>query len=210
LIGMFAMSASAQSGDSAKASGTIRVGVAPSEAQVGQGNNAQGDYGLPIRNSIVALMSGPAVEIIPLDAHLPIQLQAEAQQKQCDYVLYTNVTVKHSGGGFGKFAKLAAPAAGMAGLAGAAGGIGGAVAGQAAIVAAQTAQQQAISQLAGFNGQIKSKDDVTVVYRLQAAGQEKPRLQSSLKAKANSDGEDVMTPLLLKAADAVLTEVTKK
>jgi hypothetical protein len=211
LIGSIAAAASAQSTVSDKAP-AIRIGVAPSEAQLGQGNNAQGDYGSAIRNSIVLLMSGPAVDIIPLDSHLAMQLQAEAAQKQCDYILFSNVAVKRRGsGGFGKMMKMAAPAAGMIGMAG---GMGGAVAGQAAgvaaMAAAQTAQAQAMSQLAAFNGQIKSKDDVTVAFRLLATGQDKPKLQNSLNAKANSDGEDVMTPLLLKAADAVLTEVSKK
>ena len=212
LVGTLATTASAQSDVSTKAPGTIRIGVAPSEAQLGQGNNAQGDYGTAIRNSIVLLMSGPAVDIVSLDSHLEIQLKAEAAQKECDYILYTNVPVKQNrGGGFGKMLGMAAPAAGMLGMAG---GMGGAIAGQAAgmaaMAAAQTAQDQAINQLAGFNGQIRSKDDVTVAYRLQAAGDDTPKLQSSLKAKAKSDGEDVMTPLLLKAADAVLTEALKK
>jgi len=46
-----------------KAPGKIRLGVAPAQAQMGQGNDAQADYGTPIRNSIVLMMSGPAVEI---------------------------------------------------------------------------------------------------------------------------------------------------
>jgi hypothetical protein len=216
ITGIFALllfisaSASAQTGAN-KAAGAIRVGIAPSQAQMGQGNNTQGDYGTAIRNSIVLLMSGPAVDIVPLESHLAMQLQAEAAQKQCDYILYSNVVVKRGGGGFGKMLKMAAPAAGMLGMAG---GMSGALAGQAASVAAmaaaQSAQDQAMNQLAAFNGQIKSKDDVTVAFRLHAAGQEKPRLQNSLQAKARSDGEDVMTPLLLKAADAVLTDVVKK
>src|SRR5262249_36913925 len=74
-----------------KAPGKIRIGVAPAQAQVGQGSNAQGDYGTPIRNSIVLIMSGPAVEVVGLDARLPIQVQAEAQEKQCDYILYSTV-----------------------------------------------------------------------------------------------------------------------
>ncbi|HKU25049.1 MAG TPA: hypothetical protein VJQ54_06225, partial [Candidatus Sulfotelmatobacter sp.] len=52
-----------------KAPGKIRIGVAPPEAQVGQGNNAGADYSTPIRNAEIALMSGPAVEIAPLDSH---------------------------------------------------------------------------------------------------------------------------------------------
>jgi hypothetical protein len=102
----------------------------------------------------------------------------------------------------------------MAPMAGMGGGMGGAVAAQTAGVAAEaaamSAQQQAINQLAGFNGQIKSKDDVTVDYQLVAPGQTSPRLQNSLKGKAKSDGEDVLTPLLQEEATNVLTEVTKK
>lgn len=199
-----------------KKANTVRIGVAPSQAQMGQGSNAQGDYGTPIRNSIVLLMSGPAVEIVALDAHLAMQLQAEAREKQCDYLLFSNVTVKHGGGGggFGKFMKMASPAAAILPMAGVGAGVGGAMVGQAAgiaaMAAAQSAQEMAFNQLAGFNGQIKSKDDVTVGYRLMATGQDKPRLESTLNAKASTDGEDVLTPLILKAADTILTEVTKK
>jgi hypothetical protein len=196
-----------------KAPGKIRIGVAPPEAQVGQGNNAGADYSTPIRNAEVALMSGPAIEIAALDSHIAIQLQAEAQQKQCDYVLFSNVAVKHSsGGGFGKFAKFGGVAASLTPVGAAARGMAGAAAASAASAAAsaaaQAAQQQAVSQLAGFNGQIKSKDDVTVQYQLVAAGQAAPLLQDSLKGKAKSDGEDVLTPLLQQAATTVLTQVS--
>lgn len=198
-----------------KAAGKIRIGVAPPDAQLGQGNNAGADYSTPIRNAEVALMNGPAVEIAALDSHIAMQLQAEAQQKQCDYILYSSVAVKHSsGGGFGKFMKMAAPMASMVPMAGMAGGAGGAVAaqtaGMAASVAAQAAQQQAMSQLSGFNGQIKSKDDVTVQYQLVPTGQTSAVVQNTLKAKAKSDGEDVLSPLLQQAATSVLTEVSKK
>ena len=77
-------------------------------------------------------------------------------------------------------------------------------------MAAQQAQQQVLSQLAGFNGQIKSKDDVTVEYELIAAGQATPVLQNTLKGKAKSDGEDVLTPLLQQTANTVLTQVSPK
>jgi hypothetical protein len=199
-----------------KAPGKIRIGIAPAQAQLGQGNTTQGDYGAPIRNAIVLLMSGPAVEIAALDSRLPIQTQAEAQQKECDYVLYSSVTVKQNkGGGFGKFLKAAGPMAGMIPMAGGMGGaMGGQMAGMAASVATQvameSAQQQALNQLSGFNGQIKSKDDVTVEYHLMPAGQDKARVENVLKAKAKSDGEDVLTPLIQQAANSVLTEVTKK
>src|SRR5207245_522985 len=193
-----------------KAQGKIRIGVAPPDAQVGQGNNTGGDYSTPIRNAEIALMNGPAIEIAPLDAHIAMQLQAEAQQKQCDYILFSAVTVKHSSGGFGKFAKFGGMAASITPL-GMAGGMRSAVAAQAAgMAASQVAQQQAMNQLAGFNGQIKSKDDVSVQYQLVPIGQTAPVTQNTLQGKAKSDGEDVLTPLLTQAATDVLTKVSQK
>ena len=198
-----------------KAAGKIRIGVAPAQAQLGQGNNAGADYGTPIRNSMVLIMNGPAVEIVALDSHLSMQIQEEAKQKQCDYILFAGVTVKHGGsGGFGKFMKAAGPMSSMVPMLGMGAGLGGMIAGQAAGAAMQgaamSAQQQAMNQLAGFNGQIKSKDDVTVEYHLFPTGQDKARLENSLKGKAKSDGEDVLTPLMEQAANSILTDVTKK
>ena len=199
-----------------KAPGKIRIGVAPPDAQLGQGNNAGADYSTPIRNVEVALMSGPAVEIAALESHVPMQLQAEAQQKQCDYIMYSGVIVKHSsGGGFGKFMKIGQTAASFNPAIMMTKSVGSMVAAQSAAaaaqqMAAQQMQQQAISQLAGFNGQIKSKDDVTVQYQLVATGQNTPLLQNTLQGKAKSDGEDVLTPLLQQTANAVLTQVSHK
>lgn len=193
-----------------KAAGKIRIGVAPPDAQVGQGSNAGADNSTPIRNAVVALMSGPAVEIAALDSHIAMQLQAEAQQKQCDYILFSAVSVKHTaGGGFGKFMKVAGPVANMTPMGMMTHGLGGALAAQTAGMAAQVAQQQAMSQLAGFNHEIKSKDDVSVQYQLFHTGQTTPMLQNALQGKAKSDGEDVLTPLLQQAATSVLTEVSK-
>jgi hypothetical protein len=197
-----------------KVPGKIRIGIAPAQAQLGQGNNAQSDYGTPIRNAIVYTMNGPAVEIAPLDAHIPIQLQAEAQQKQCDYILVSHVTVKHSNSSFDKYMRMGNAAANfnpMVGMTRSLGALATQAAAQAATQAAvMTAQQQVASQLSSFNGQIKSKDDVTVDYQLYPTGQAEPKLQNSLKGKAKSDGEDVLTPLLEQEATGVLTEVTKK
>jgi hypothetical protein len=201
-----------------KAPGKIRIGIAPAQAQLGQGNNSQEDFGTPVRNAIILMMSGPAVEITALDARLPIQTQAEAQQKECDFVLISTVTVKRSSSsGFGKFMKAGSMAAnftpiGM--MAHSMNSVGGMLATQAATsamqTAAMTAPQMAMSQLSGFNGQIKSKDEVTVQYQLLPTGQTQPKLDNTLKGKSKSDGEDVLTPLIQQAANNVLIEVTKR
>jgi hypothetical protein len=202
-----------------KAPGKIRIGVAPPEAQVGQGSNAQADYSTPIRNAMILLMNGPAVEIAALDSRVAMQVQAEAQQKQCDYILYSSVAVKHpQSSGFGKFMKMGGTMAQMTPMGAMAHGMGGAMAASAASAAAsaaaQAAQQQAMnqvmSQLSGFNGQIKQKDDVSVQYQLTQTGQSAPLLQNALQGKAKSDGEDVLTPLLQQTANTVLTQVSTK
>jgi hypothetical protein len=194
-----------------KAPGKIRIGIAPAQAQMGQGNNAQADYGTPIRNALVYMMNGPAVEVAALDARIPIQLQAEAQQKQCDFIMLANVTVKHGGGGFAKLMKAGNMAANMNPMVMMTKSVGAMAVSQAAAqAAAMTAQQQAVNQLSSFNGQIKSKDDVTVDYQLYPTGQDQPKLQNSIKGKAKSDGEDVLTPLIQQAATNILTDVTKK
>jgi hypothetical protein len=144
------------------------------------------------------------VEVIPPDSRISVQLDAEALQKECDFILSSGVTVKRGGGiGFGKLAKLAAPVADMGAIAGAAGSVGGAIATQVA--------STALSGLAGFTGEIKNKDDVTFDHQLLKQGQPVPRLSKSIKTKAKSDGEDVLTPIIEQTADLVLTEaLTKK
>ena len=188
-----------------KAPQKIRIGVAPSEAQLGQGNNVQGEYGAPIRDAIVALMNGPAVEVVALNSRIPIQLRAELAEKHCDYILLSTVTVKHNSGGIGRFMKSAgmvSNAMPMVALT--------RMAANKAAAAAMTAQQQAASELATFEGQIRSKDDVSLDYQLFPTGQDTARLAKSLKAKAKTDKEDVLTPLIQEAANTILTEVTQK
>ncbi len=51
---------------------------------------------------------------------------------------------------------------------------------------------------------------MTIEYHLFPTGQDKAKLENSLKGKAKSDGEDVVTPLIQQAANTILTEVTKK
>ena len=192
-----------------KASGKSRICVALPRAQVGQGNSAQSNYGIPIRNAIISTMSGPLLEVAALDASLPIQVQAEAQQKECDYIVFSAVTVKHSGGGLGKFIKAGNTASNFTSI----GMVTHTVPstnGTIVVEEAAYAIEHTTSQLSGFNGRIKSKDEVTFTYQLFATGQSQPKLENSLKGKSKSDGEDVLSPLMQQAANGILADVTKK
>ncbi|HKY04543.1 MAG TPA: hypothetical protein VJQ56_06620, partial [Blastocatellia bacterium] len=57
---------------------------------------------------------------------------------------------------------------------------------------------------------IKAKDEITFEYQLHAPGSSTPRLANTSKAKAKSDAEDILSPLVEQAAIAIVAEATKK
>lgn len=79
------MSAPAASG--AKQPGVIRVGV----VRVGNKTTQSVDAG-NLRGTLIAAISEGGVEAIPLTETAPDAAQAEAKQKECDYVLFTDVS----------------------------------------------------------------------------------------------------------------------
>ncbi len=185
----------------AKKEGVIRIGVAMTKTtSVGEGLNAA-TLSEAVRNTMVNYLTGPAIEVIALDARLPVQIDAEAKQKECDYVLYTTVAHKKGkSGGFGGFLKAAAPIADVVPLAGAS-SAAGAVATSVATTAIYTA--------ANVAGSVKAKDELTLEYKLNNASGS-PVVANTLKAKAKSDGDDLISQLVEQAASAVLTQATKK
>ncbi|HXG82824.1 MAG TPA: hypothetical protein VNI84_02255, partial [Pyrinomonadaceae bacterium] len=54
-----------------------------------------------LRNSLVQYLSGPAAEIVPLEAMVAIQQQAEAVEKGCGFYLAVSLMKKKKGGGEG-------------------------------------------------------------------------------------------------------------
>jgi hypothetical protein len=184
------------------------------KAQLGQGTSGA-DVAEPVRATLTAYMGGPATDLIPLTARIPIQIEAEAQQLGCEYVLYSSVTQK-KGSGFGKMFAAAAPLATMAGGMGAMGGnygammAGQAVAQAASTAAAQSAQQEAMEQLGGAaKTNIKKGDQVTLEYKLMRPGEPAAVLAQSAVAKAKEAGEDLVSPLIEQAATAVLTAISQ-
>jgi hypothetical protein len=188
-----------------------RICLVLPKAQLGQGSSGA-DVGEPVRQTMIAYLSGPTVEIIPLAARIPVQVDAEAQQSACEYVLYTSVVQKKGGGGFGKLLAAAAPIAsvmlpGVGGLAGNYGAImaGQAVASAASAAAAQNAQQEAMEAINGASEQnIKKGDEVTLEYQLTKAGVTEPFATHSSSAKAKAKGEDLLSPLIEQTAIDVL------
>jgi acyl-coenzyme A thioesterase PaaI-like protein len=179
--------------------GKIRVCVANPKAQLGQAGSG-GDPGGALRSLLVTYLAGPGLEVQPLIAMLPSQIDAEAQQKECSYVVHSVLTQKQASGGM-SLLRVAAMAAPMLGVAG---GLAGAVAASAAATAGSAATVMSISSA------VKAKGEISLNYNVVSPGKETPLLEACLKSKAKQDGEDVITPLVEQATTAILGQVLGK
>jgi hypothetical protein len=180
----------------AKKPGVVRLGLAGVKTgAVGDGLSAA-DLAAAVQNTLAQSLKSPAVELVQLEARLPAQVEAEARQKECDFVVYASVTHKKGGGSFGgMFNKVIAPAVGQVGY-----GHTGSTAGN---VAASAATSTVIS--AGtVASNVKQKDELTLDIKLVAAGSVTPAAAKQFKSKARSAGEDIITPLVEQAAQMIL------
>ena len=157
------------------------------------------DAGAGVRDVIVSYLTGPSVKVVLLEAKLLSQAREEAKQKQCEPVLFTKLTRKTGGGkalkALGQVANTTSwqlP--------------GGGTAATAAVRAGAAGGLQAVSAMAQST---KAKDEVTLEYRLESANgqvQFGPRTEHQT---AKVDGEDLLTPVSARAAEAIVTQRTK-
>ena len=189
----------------AKKEGVIRVGLATVKTgAIGEGLNAA-QLSQAVQNTLSEYLKSPRIELVALDAKLQSAIDEEAKSKQCDYVIYTNVSHKKGGGGgFGMFKKVAPALSNVVPLAGMGGSVAGAVAG--------TVASQAIYTAAGMSENVKSKDEITLDVRVTAASAASAggstALAKQFKAKAKGDGDDIITQVIEQAAQAILDSVS--
>ena len=176
-----------------KRAGVIRLGVATVKTgNVAENVNAS-ELATAVRNSLLQQLKGTNVEAVPIDATGGAAIQAEAQQKECDFVVYSNVSHKKGGGGFGSM--LGNSASTIAGNVGYGHGT-------AAAVAANTSSVVVAES-------IKAKDEMTLDVRLERPGSTTPSFAQQFKGKAKSAGEDIITPLVTQASQAAIQAVGK-
>jgi hypothetical protein len=178
-----------------KKPGMIRIGLVLPKVQVTAGDVAQSAEA--VRNTFATRLNAPGVEVVMLNS----ASASEARQKQCDYMLSVSMTVKKGGGGsmFGRtIGNIAGSAAGHI--------PGGSTAGSAA---ARSATIAGVYTAATIADNVKAKDELSLEYRLDRADSPNTVIADTGKAKAKSDGEDILTPQVDKAAQAVLTAVKK-
>ena len=176
----------------AKKEGVVRIGMADVKTgKLGDGINAN-DLAAAIRNTLSGYLKSPKIEIVQIEAKLPAAIDAEAKDKECDYIIYASVSHKKGGGGFGMFSKIA-PVFGS--IVPGSGTVGGAVASQTVYTAANMSQS------------IKSKDEITLDVKVNAPGNSAAVVTKQVKAKAKSDGEDIISPAVEQIAQAIFDAV---
>lgn len=176
-----------------KRAGVIRLGVpAVKTGNVGEAMNAAELAGA-VRNTLLQHLKSGNVEVVPIDATGGAAIQAEAQQKECDYVVYTNVSHKKGGGGgFGSvFGSTAAKIGSSVGY----------PSSTAAVVASNTIAAATVAE------KIKNKDELTLDIRLEKPGSTTPSFAQTYKGKAKSEKEDIITPLVQQASSAIASTV---
>lgn len=169
------------------------IAVAMPAVQGVPGNSV--DAASSLRDLMISYLTAPSVKIVPLDAKLPSQTAEEARQKNCEPILVLSLTRKSGGS---RLTQALGQAAG-----GSAWYVpGGGTVGSATARAAAAGGLHAASSLASST---KAKDEVRLEYRLQtAAGQTElgPKTESQT---ATADGEDLLTPVVMRAAEAIVT-----
>ncbi|HSK07998.1 MAG TPA: hypothetical protein VK911_00360 [Vicinamibacterales bacterium] len=154
------------------------------------------DVATSLRELFESYLTGPSIKSVGLDARLASQALEEARQKQCDHLLVTTLTRKRSGGG--SLGRALGQAAGTAAWYIPGGGVarGAAIAGS-----------HAVSSLAGST---RAKDEMRLDYKISTLDAASRASTRTLKAKAASDGEDLLTPLVEQVSEAVAAAVAKR
>jgi hypothetical protein len=147
-----------------------------------------------VRELLRSFLTGPSMQSVLIEARLPSQSIEEARQKNCGRVLTAALTRKRGSGG-GLLGRVVGQAGTTAAWSLPGGGVGGALARGAAVAATQTASEVASST--------QAKDEMRIEYRLSPVSGGTTLGPKTERAKAKVDGEDLLTPLVQKVAEAV-------
>ena len=177
-----------------------RICLAPAAVEAGTGNATAAIDA--VREAFTAYLTGPTLETKPLTARLASQAKEEAKQSGCPYLLLPTIKHEQKKGTGGLLGQAAASAARQGAVE--AGIASGSAAGRIAGNAAHGAANQAAWNYAYIT---RNKDELTLGFRLEAADG-KVLLEKRDKRKAKADGEDLLTPMVQRAAEQIVAATT--
>ena len=182
------------------------IAIAPPQAQLGQGASGQ-DVSSPVQNMLISYLSGPMLEVVALQSRLPAQLEAEAKQSGCDYILTADVDYQKKK----SWGKALSIGAGVISSALPYAGVGGSM---GSFVAATTAasvqmQQESMEKLTAAQGTIRKGDSIALNYKLKSITNGKQVAGNDFNNKAEQDGQDLLIPMIEQTATEVFNKVTQ-
>ncbi len=151
-------------------------------------------FSTAVRDLFASYLKGPTIRTISLESRLPSQAVVEAQGQKCGYVLLVTLERKRSGGS--STGRILGQAAGVAVSRAPAYGTAGAAASHATWAGGEAIYRYA--------SEVKAKDELQLSYRLGTPDAVERAKPVEFKAKAKSDGEDLLTPLVEKAATGIV------
>jgi hypothetical protein len=155
-----------------------------------------------VRDAFTNFLTGPSLAVQPLSARLQSQVREEAKLAGCRFLLLPSIKHERRTGG-GLLGKVAGGAVQQG--AWAVTGSAGSTVGRVVAGAAAGAASSAVSDYAYGS---RSKDALTLSYRLETANGQ-VMVEKSEKRKAKSDGEDLLTPAVQRASEGVVEATAK-
>ena len=183
----------------AKKAGVVRIGLASVKVGAVGEHLTAADLAAAIQNTLGEYLKGTKIEVVQLEAKLSSAVESEAKEKECDYILNASVSHKKGGGGFGMLGSMVAQSVSSVGY-----GTGSRVGSVAGQVAAHS-----IITASAMSANVKSKDEITLDVKMNTPGNSAAVLTKQAKAKAKSNGEDIITPVVEQIAQAIFNTVAK-
>lgn len=177
-----------------------RICLVPPSTEVAAGSAETASTA--VQAAFTSFLAGPTLGVTPLKARLASQARQEAAQESCRFVLFT--TIKHQHKTSNSFLRRAAGNAvesGASQMMGSARGVGARAAARAAASAAGAVRDLSYA--------VKTRDEMMLTFRLES-GDGVILLTKSEARTAKSDGEDLLTPLVEQAAEAIAAAVDRR
>ncbi len=149
---------------------------------------------------MASYLQGPSTKAVVLEAKLPSLAAEEAKQKGCEPLLIASLHRKTGSHGFMKALSQAAGSASW-NLP-----YGGSTASSVAR-AGTAAGLQTVSSMAQST---KARDEISLEYSLQSADGQVQFGPRTERQKAKADGEDLLTPVVMRAAEAIISSANSR
>jgi hypothetical protein len=177
---------------------SICIGIVTPSVQ-GTGPNAA-EFGVVVRDLFAGYLAGPSIQAMPLKARLASQAMEEAKQQNCGHVLTATLTRKRGG------QSVLGKVVGQAGSTAAWYIPGGATATSAVTRGVAVATAHAV---ASFAATTRARDELRLEYRVVSPDGTVQIPARTEKLKARADGDDLLTPLVEKASEAIVGTLLK-